>query len=327
MRSAYTTAVRRGISLLEVLISMGILTVGLLSVLALVPAGKSQAVKAVIYDRSSVMASNVAADLISRGLLRSTSWVTPQPSTPIAVFDPLYKGPTGVWPPANSAITLKADAATTGASASAYPGAGLSGQNATVQAVCDVLFRSEDDPLYTLDGVGPDDPPLPRWSAGSATAPGGRRTFEGLYSFLATLQSSAKTTPYWDPAADPAKPATLTILAFQRRDPTTGPIVFTRDANTATDGWLYTLSYDQKIKDIVRPGTLVLWVDNLATPTAVRWHRIVLAAEQKSGRVAFTCEGRDPDASAAAACVLAFPGAAGGIEVPVRLEGTSAWNR
>ena len=103
--------------------------------------------------------------------------------------------------------------------------------------------------------------------------------------------------------------------------------MFTRDANTATDGWLYTLSYDQKIKDIVRPGTLVLWVDNLATPTAVRWHRIVLAAEQKSGRVAFTCEGRDPDASAAAACVLAFPGAAGGIEVPVRLEGTSAWNR
>ena len=302
---------------------MGILTVGLLSVLALVPAGKSQAVKAVIYDRSSVMASNVAADLISCGLLRSTSWVTPQPSTPIAVFDPLYNGPIGVWPPANSAITLKADAATTGASASAYPGAGLAGQNATVQAVCDVLFRSEDDPLYALDGAGPDDPPVPRWSAGSATAPGGRRSFEGLYSFLATLQSSAKTTPYWDPAT----PATLTILAFQRRDPTSGPIVFTRDAKTATDGWRYTLLPDQKIKDIVRPGTLVLWVDNVATPTAVRWHRVVLAAEQSSGRVAFTCEGRDPDASAAAAGVLAFPGAVAGLEIPVRIEGTSAWNR
>jgi hypothetical protein len=269
------------------------------------------------------MASNVAADLISRGLLRSTSWVTPQPSTPIAVFDPLYNGPTGIWPPANSAITLKADAATTGASASAYSGAGLAGQNATVQAVCDVLFRSEDYPLYALDGAGPDDPPVPRWSAGSATAPGGRRSFEGLYSFLATLQSSAKTTPYWDPAT----PATLTILAFQRRDPTSGPIVFTRDANTATDGWLYTLSPDQKIKDIVRPGILVLWVDNLATPTAVSWHRVVLAAEQSSGRVAFTCEGRDPDASAAAARVLAFPGAVAGLEIPVRIEGTSAWNR
>jgi hypothetical protein len=228
-----------------------------------------------------------------------------------------------VWPPANSAITLKADAATTGASASAYPGAGLAGQNATVQAVCDVLFRSEDDPLYALDGAGPDDPPVPRWSAGSATAPGGRRSFEGLYSFLATLQSSAKTTPYWDPAT----PATLTILAFQRRDPTSGPIVFTRDAKTATDGWRYTLLPDQKIKDIVRPGTLVLWVDNVATPTAVRWHRVVLAAEQSSGRVAFTCEGRDPDASAAAAGVLAFPGAVAGLEIPVRIEGTSAWNR
>lgn len=333
MRTAPAIAARHGISLLEVLISMGIMTVGLLSVLSLVPAGKSQAVKAVIYDRSSVMASNVAADLISRGLLRSTSWVTPQPSTPIAVFDPLYNVPTGIWPLTNSAITLKADAATTGAattgaSASAYPGAGLAGQNAAVQAVCDVLFRSEDDPLYTLDGVGPDDPPLPRWSAGSAASPGGRRSFEGLYSFLATLQTSAIGAPYWSPST----PATLTIVTFQRRDPASAPIMFTPDVQTATDGgWTYNpsaLPSGQKIKDLVRPGTMVLWLNNATNPTAVRWHRVVLAAEQQVGRVAFTCEGRDPNPSVGTAPqVLAFPGAVGGIEVPVRLEGTSAWNR
>ena len=86
--------------------------------------------------------------------------------------------------------------------------------NAVTQAVCDVLFRSEDDPLYTLDGAGPDDPPLPRWSAGSSATPDGRRSFEGLYSFLAMLQSSAVTSPFWDPAT----PVTLTIITFQRRD-------------------------------------------------------------------------------------------------------------
>jgi len=325
MSSASPATVRHGISLLEVLISMGILTVGLLSVLSLVPAGKSQAVKAVIYDRSSVMASNVAADLISRGLLRSTSWVTPQPSTPIAVFDPLYNGPAGVWPPANSAIALTVDAATTGASTKSYSGAGQTGPTFVPPAVSDVLFRSEDDPLYTLDGVGPDDPPLPRWSA---TGPGGRRSFEGLYTFLATLQTSAAVAPFWDPAT----PATLTILTFQRRDATGQPIVFSPDAQTATDGgWSYSLSAlpsGQKIKDLIRPGTMVLWLNSLTTPTAVRWHRVVLAAEQQVGRVAFTCEGRDPSPSGGAApVVLAFPGAVGGIEVPVRLEGTSAWNR
>jgi Tfp pilus assembly protein PilV len=324
MRTAPAIAARHGISLLEVLISMGILTVGLLSVLSLVPAGKSQAVKAVIYDRSSVMASNVAADLISRGLLRPASWGTPLSST-FAVFDPLYTGPTTVWPPAGTAIALKADAATTGASVLRYPGANAAGQ---MLAVCDVLFRSEDDPLYTLDGVGPDDPPLPRWSAGSAAAPNGRRSFEGLYSFLATLQTSAVVASFLDPDA-PATPVTLTIVTFQRRDPTSEPIVFTPDSQTATDGsWAYTaatLPSGQAIKDIVKPGTMVLWLDNLANPTAVRWHRVVLAAEPQAGRVGFTCEGQDPSPSNGR--VLAFPGAVGGIEMPVKLEGTSAWNR
>jgi Tfp pilus assembly protein PilV len=323
MRTAPAIAARHGISLLEVLISMGILTVGLLSVLALVPAGKSQAVKAVIYDRSTVMASNVAADLISRGLLRPTSWAATV-STPIAVFDPLYNGSQS-WPPAGSAISMKSDAATTGASAALYLGAGLSEQTDEMRAVCDVLFRSEDDPLYTLDGVGPDDPPLPRLSAGSAATPGGRRSFEGLYSFLATLQTSAIGAPYWSPST----PATLTIVTFQRRDPASAPIVFTPDGQTATDGgWTYNpsaLPSGQKIKDLVRPGTMVLWLNNATSPTAVRWHRVVLAAEQQVGRVAFTCEGTDPGSSAGT--VLVFPGAVGGLEIPVKLEGTSSWNR
>ena len=339
--SVSTGVARRGISLLEVLISMGILTVGLLSVLALVPAGKSQAVKAVVYDRSSVMAANVAADLIARGLLRTSSWVTGTGNLPIAVFDPLYMGPntfqTAVgsltWPPAASpsgptaAISLRVDAATTGTSATAIAGSGTTAApTACPQAVCDVLFRSEDDPLYTLDGAGPDDPPLSRWSgAVPGAAPAGRRAFEGLYSFLATLRTSATAAPRWDAST----PATLTIVTFQRRDPTTAPVVLF-NPSTADETWQYdpsTLPSGQAIKDLLRPGVLVLWFDNPANPMAVRWHRVVLAAEQPSSRVTLTCEGSDPDSSVTTAGVFVFPGAVGGLELPVTLEGTSTWNR
>jgi Tfp pilus assembly protein PilV len=329
---------RRGISLLEVLISMGILTVGLLSVLALVPAGKSQAVKATIYDRSAVMASNVAADLIARGLLRTSSWKTGTGNAPIAVFDPLYSGPNTFpvnteslsWPPVTASglptsIALRVDAATTGTSATWVTGSGVAGRPANLQAVCDLLYRSEDDILYTLDNAGPDDPPMPQWSVSlPGAAPAGRRAFEGLYSFLATVQTSATSAPFWEAAT----PATLTIVTFQRRDPTAAPVVLLPD--TTTDTWQYSaaaLPAGQTIKDVIRPGALVLWLDNAANPNAARWYRVVLAAEQQTGSVALTCEGGDPNSSNTNARVFVFPGAVGGIELPVKLEGTSVWNR
>lgn len=338
---------RRGISLLEVLISMGILTVGLLSVLSLVPAGKSQAVKAAIYDRSSVMAANVAADLIARGLLRTSAWVTGTGAAPIAVFDPLYAGsPTFLsgtsptftsgtslnWPPVmasgtTTSASLRIDAATAGVSFTAFGLAGVaatgSGWVAAPQAVGDVLFRSEDDPLYTLDGAAADAPPLPRWSVPGAT-PAGRRAFEGLYTFLATVQTSASSAPFWDAAT----PATLTIVTFQRRDPTATPLVMLAD--TVNDAWLYSaaaLPTGQTIKDVLRPGVPVVWFNDAASPRAVRWHRVVLAAEQQPGSVVLTCEGADPNASIPTAAVYVFPGAVGALEVPVTLEGTSVWNR
>ena len=67
---------RHGISLLEVLISMGILTVGLVSVLSMIPAGRSQTMKANAYDRGTTLAANAAADLINRGLIRPAGWLS-----------------------------------------------------------------------------------------------------------------------------------------------------------------------------------------------------------------------------------------------------------
>lgn len=74
-----------GITLLEVLIAMGILSVGLMSVAALMPAGKSQASKAVVLDRAAVVAANALADAATFGLLHLKS-LTPPP-TGTAVID------------------------------------------------------------------------------------------------------------------------------------------------------------------------------------------------------------------------------------------------
>lgn len=64
---------RRGVTLLEVLLAIGILAVGLSSVVALVPAGRSQAARAVLLDRAANIAANALADAATVGLLRPDS--------------------------------------------------------------------------------------------------------------------------------------------------------------------------------------------------------------------------------------------------------------
>jgi len=68
-----STATRRGITLMEVLIAIGILAVGLTSVVALVPAGKAQASRGVTLDRAATMATNALADAVTAGFTRFDS--------------------------------------------------------------------------------------------------------------------------------------------------------------------------------------------------------------------------------------------------------------
>ncbi len=65
---------RRGITLLEVLISMGILAVGLLSIAALIPAGRLEIMQAVKLDYASMVGRGAFRDLQIRGYLNPTMW-------------------------------------------------------------------------------------------------------------------------------------------------------------------------------------------------------------------------------------------------------------
>lgn len=248
---------RHGISLLEVLISMGILTVGLVSVLSMIPAGRSQTMKANAYDRGTTLAANAAADLINRGLIRPAGWLSGPTedknadgildsgedangnnaidATPFAVLDPLYRGSTPIWP----RIRLRTDASYAAKSLFSFDSVTLFPTDGIPVEIVDIIARSEDDILFSTDvndGVGIDDPPKPKWSNGSAgllpTVPA-RHVFEGVYSQLATLTSTD---------TDPAKMwrkgsyALLTIVTFFRRDATLPPMLLTDPDN---DGrWL-----------------------------------------------------------------------------------------
>jgi len=65
---------RCAITLVEVLISMGILTIGLLSVAALFPVGGYYMRKGEIQDRGAAIAKAAFADVVARGMLKPESW-------------------------------------------------------------------------------------------------------------------------------------------------------------------------------------------------------------------------------------------------------------
>ena len=72
---------RRGISLTEVLIAMGILTLGLLGVAAVFPVGSWNMQKADIANNGSAIAQSVMNDLVARGMLNPRAWYVMTPWT------------------------------------------------------------------------------------------------------------------------------------------------------------------------------------------------------------------------------------------------------
>lgn len=74
-RGATRAAARRGISLLEVLISMFVLLFGLMGVAAIFPVGNHYAGRGEQFDRGSALAEAAFADLKARGMLKPQLWL------------------------------------------------------------------------------------------------------------------------------------------------------------------------------------------------------------------------------------------------------------
>jgi len=154
---------RTGITLMEVLISIGILSIGLAGVLALIPAGGREAQKALIADRRASLAANAMSDAIARGILNPANW-SAVPGQPYAVaFDPLGSA---VFPVSVTRIDL----------------------TGVVGAAAEEVFRAADDLAYEQP-ADEDLPALPRYT-------GGQRITTGAFSWLATLLPAGTTDGY-----------------------------------------------------------------------------------------------------------------------------------
>jgi type II secretory pathway pseudopilin PulG len=300
----------RGISLLEVLISMGILSVGLASVLALIPAGKSQSRKAAIDDARGNLGASAIADVINRGMLRPAIWSNSAAAA--VVYDPLFayvSGSATSFPAGLIPITL----------------GNLTG--AAVEEVC----RSQDDLIYKI----PDDDDSP---ALPVFASNGKRQSQGSFSWLATLV----------PAQTSATPEffRLSIVEFHKRpfDVAAGAAWLTFQTGTAIpDGIAVSDSATvgipantnspmtkEQFSDFFKAGTVVLLSDAAAH---YRWVRVIMAAPHVSTGgdtvdsvdLTFDQDVTPSFESSSPTRIDVYAGAVGVAEQIVRLEGESPW--
>jgi hypothetical protein len=189
---------RRGITLLEVLISIGILAVGLTSVVALVPAGRSNASQALIYDRAFTLAENALNDAVTFGCLKLHTLGIASGSTSATII--LDAAPT--------AITVGASAGAL-AQKGIYASSAADAANAAPAAVLLQVLQLRDD-IVLQPGTTED--ALPRYRNID-----GVRGFDGRFTCMLTLAPLTGTM-------SAGSRARLTTVVFHSRD-LTAPIV------------------------------------------------------------------------------------------------------
>jgi type II secretory pathway pseudopilin PulG len=306
---------RRGITLLEVLISLGILAVGLTSVLSLIPAGRSFAARGASTDQAANMSENAFADAIAFGLTKIDSLTSssggPAPPSPIMI-DPAGLASGGTWA-----------SLTTGTIQAAYlKGAGTySGTSATGIAPRTgpegTFFLESRDGIFYGSPATEDDPPTNRFLSGV-------RAYDGRNSWIAMLTKAASGT------FTPNDRATLTIITFTGRElgliPSAGsitPTVFvTSPIESLTWSAGATLVSGRENKDVVRPGAYFL----LPTlPPSVR--RVVMADFNPANDGAAVQFDGPPISGLGGQTFYLIPDATSATEYSVTIEGTSDFTK
>ena len=307
----------RGITLMEVLIASGILAVGLTSVVSLVPAGQSQAARALILDRGASMVANGLQDAVTYGLTRPDSVMfDSNGSGPVWVFDPVVH-----WDPGATVVTKDIFPNAFGAflkPAGIYSQASNPAGNPSWQ-VLQLLGQARDDILVS-PGAGADDPPVNRYDAN------GIRLFNGRMSCLFSVARADNVLTTSPGAGDVAK---LTVVAFHNRnlaDPGAGWLPVTFDGTTLT---LQGAVPDKRtLKEIIRPGVVIYDPNKtLATNQYLRWSQVLMASvDSADGSVYVTFASPPPTAGGALPLQLLLD-SVGMAEQMVVLEGSGPYSK
>jgi type II secretory pathway pseudopilin PulG len=256
-------ATRRGITLMEVLISIGILAIGLSSVVALVPAGKSEAAKAVVLDRSANLAMNVLDDAITFGLSRPSSVATTASPT-MVVFDPLtVSSGSFAWLLASSGTMKPKGVFATDADVG-------TGGNALIFG----LLQGRDDLLYAAP-ANEDDPPQNAFV-------GGLRSFQGRTTALLAVAPVSG-------AFEAGSLAKLTAIVFHNRnlsDPTDAIVAGNYNAPGQPAGTILlgALPAGRTPKDVLRPGTVVYCP---AGGPSQAWFQVAMASIDEASQLVY----------------------------------------
>lgn len=212
---------RRGITLLEVLIAIGILAIGLSSVVAILPAAKSQGTRAVVYDRASALAANLLADAATFGLLRQDA-LNPAAAGALAIIDPAVSA--GAYPFASQPALRNAGIFSTS-------------DSATSPAVYHRLFTEGRDDVLLGAPPTPDDLPTHLFVDGG-------RAYEGRMTALLAMK----------PPAGPTGHGTLSAVVFHNRD-MSQPIV--TGMLSGVELTLSAIPDGRTFRDLVKPGVVI----------------------------------------------------------------------
>ena len=253
---------RRGITLVEVLISIGIVAIGLTSVMSLIPAGKSEAAKALVLDRASAMAVNGLADAVTYGLTRPDS-ISVSTSSDTIFFDPF-------------ATTLIANGVgTLSKSGTAFlKTQGIFAQSSSTTARNDAAIRlfgqGRDDVSYNSPDT---DDALP-----TNKFINGIRSFDGRMSTVFALSG----THSWPLTA--GEQATLSVVVYHNRDLAMPFVSGTwlnsgmLRVNPADPSW----PTGRTVKQVVRSGTVIYCNTGVNSPRP-RFSQIGMAAVGSDG--------------------------------------------
>lgn len=279
---------RRGITLMEVLIAIGILAIGLSSVVAILPAAKSQATRAVVLDRASGLAANLLADAATFGLLREGA-LNPAPGAgAVAIVDPAV--PAGAYAFA-SQPTLRS--------------AGIFSTTATTLNAPPEFHRlvteGRDDVLVG-DPPTPDDLPTHFFVDGA-------RAYQGRMTALLAMK----------PPAAPPRHGTVSVVVFHNRD-VSQPVVQGMLQGVELTIPAANVPAGRTFRDLVRPG-VVIYADN-------HFHQLMSAATQPSATptTAYITTSTGTTFSAGTPMTL-FPDSVGLAERPYTPEGNGAFLR
>jgi type II secretory pathway pseudopilin PulG len=329
---------RRGISLLEVLISMGVLTVGLLSVASLLPLGRFQVQKAAIEDRKAVLGQNAFREFRIRNLSHADQWLRADGGSFFAGGMP-YTGAVAIDP---MMTTRHAAAAAQFPTSGSGPKMMRLGHTAAVTVpLANRIFMGHDNLLFDLPRDA-DSPPVAQWQRDNADNPLARQ-FDDAYSWLATL-----VPVYGDPASSAAMPRQqyiLSIVVVHRRDFTVDGLAAEWSVQAViagADGRLIgggdvRLSGPTDALKAIFPGTWLMLCGELRDANAqsgvrgiFRWYRVVTAEAYQEGMTerSVTLSGPDWHGSSAVGNLRAavLPGAVAVYEKTIRLEGPSLWS-